>query len=248
MTTDEPASACRFLKIDLHTHILPKHLPDFAKKFGYGEFIQLQHLEDGRVNMMQDGKHFRTIECNCWDPQARLRDCQRFQVDVQVLSTIPVMFNYACKPEDTLIISQYLNDHLAQVVAEQPRRFVGLGTLPMQAPALAVQELRRCMLELGLKGVQIGSHVNAWNLDAPELEPIWTVCSQVYLIGLIDSRIGRGGAGCRHLCSSMGHGDRRTHVQVLVSLAHWVRGIKDDNDHVLVLLECLRKQPSPCAP
>jgi hypothetical protein len=49
-----------------------------------------------------------------------------------------------------------LNDHVSQVVSENPNRFVGLGTLPMQAPDLAVKELRRCVQDLGLCGVQIG--------------------------------------------------------------------------------------------
>lgn len=70
-------------------------------------------------------------------------------------------------------LARYLNDHIAQIVAENPKRFVGLGTLPMQAPDLAVKELRRCVEDLGLAGVQIGSHINDWNLDAPELFPIF---------------------------------------------------------------------------
>src|SRR5439155_7354292 len=49
----------------------------------------------------------------------------------------------------------------------------GLGTLPMQAPDLAVRELERCVRDLGLRGVQIGSHVNDRNLDAPELFPVF---------------------------------------------------------------------------
>jgi len=44
---------------------------------------------------------------------------------------------------------------------------LGLATLPMQAPELAVIEAERCMKELGLKGFQIGSHVNDWNLSDP---------------------------------------------------------------------------------
>lgn len=56
-----------------------------------------------------------------------------------------------------------------------PKRFVGLGTLPMQAPDLAVQEMRRCINQLGFPGVQIGSHIKTWDLNAPELFPVYAV-------------------------------------------------------------------------
>jgi aminocarboxymuconate-semialdehyde decarboxylase len=49
----------------------------------------------------------------------------------------------------------------------------------MQSPELAVQELKRCVQELGLAGVQIGSHVNEWNLDAPELQPIFACAEEL---------------------------------------------------------------------
>jgi aminocarboxymuconate-semialdehyde decarboxylase len=83
------------------------------------------------------------------------------------------MFSYWAKAQDALDLARYLNDDIAKTVAEHPTRFVGLGTLPMQDPQLAIVELRRCVLELGMKGVQIGTHINDWNLDAPELDPFW---------------------------------------------------------------------------
>jgi len=72
-----------------------------------------------------------------------------------------------------LKLQSFLNDHIASVVKQYPKRFIGLGTLPMQDPDLAVKELRRCMQDLGLRGIQIGSHINSWNLNAPELFPIF---------------------------------------------------------------------------
>jgi aminocarboxymuconate-semialdehyde decarboxylase len=133
--------------------------------------------------LRDDGKFFREIESNCWDPHARLKDCDAHQVDVQVISTVPVMFSYWAKPEHCLELSRFLNDHVASVVAKAPKRFVGLGTLPLQSPELAVRELERCVRELGLAGVQIGSHVTTethdWNLDAPELFPVFEAAERL---------------------------------------------------------------------
>ncbi len=123
--------------------------------------------------MLKDGDVFRKIQHNSWDIDARLDDCESSGVKVQVLSTVPVMFSYWAKPEHTLDLSRFLNDHIAGVVAASPKRFVGLGTLPMQAPDLAILELQRCVWDLGLAGVQIGSNVNGANLGEPQFFPIF---------------------------------------------------------------------------
>ncbi|MGB2290478.1 MAG: amidohydrolase family protein, partial [Schleiferiaceae bacterium] len=168
----------RNFTVDIHTHILPEHIPNFRERFGYGGFINLDHHVPCRARMLKDGEFFREIEDNCWSPEARIKECGHHHVDVQVLSTVPVMFSYWAKPEHTLEVSQFLNDHIADICHRYPDRFVGLGTLPMQAPDLAIQELRRCK-EIGLKGIEIGTHINDWNLDAPELFPIFEACQDL---------------------------------------------------------------------
>jgi len=125
-----------------------------------------------------DNKFFREVEDNCWDAEARMKECNEHHVDVQVLSTVPVMFSYWAKPQDCLQVSRFLNDHIAEIVDRYPKRFIGLGTLPMQDPELAIQELQRCK-DIGLAGVEIGSHVNDWNLNDPNIFPVFEACQDL---------------------------------------------------------------------
>lgn len=166
------------LTIDIHTHIIPEHLPDYAKKFGYGDFIRLEHHQPHCARMMKGNTFFREIESNCWDVGTRMRECDKHNVNVQVLSTIPVLFSYWANGRDCLELSQFLNDHIAEIVQDCPQRFIGLGTLPMQDIVLAIKELERCKT-IGLAGIEIGSHINDRNLDAQELIPFYSACEEL---------------------------------------------------------------------
>jgi aminocarboxymuconate-semialdehyde decarboxylase len=164
--------------VDIHTHILPENIPNFREKFGYGGFISLDHHKPCCAKMMMDDKFFREVDDNCWSGERRIEECDEQMVDVQVLSTVPIMFSYWAKDEDTLEVAEFLNNHIADLVKKHPKRFIGLGTVPMQNQELAIQELIRCK-EIGLRGIQIGSHINDWNLDREELFPIFQKCEEL---------------------------------------------------------------------
>lgn len=168
----------KYFTIDIHTHILPEHIPNWKEKFGYGGFIHLDHHKPCCARMMKDDKFFREIMYNCWSAETRMRECDAQTVDVQVISTVPVMFHYWAKPEHTLETSIFLNDHIADVVRRYPKRFIGLGTLPMQAPDLAIAELKRCK-EIGLKGIQIGTNINGLNLSEPQFFQVFKACEEL---------------------------------------------------------------------
>lgn len=155
------------MKIDIHTHIMPDKMPNWVAKFGYGEFIHLEH-RNCKACMMKGDKLFREVEANCFDAIVRMKEMDETDVNVQVLSTIPVLFNYWAKPKDCLETSRFLNDHIAETVAKDPKRFIGIGTVPMHDTALAIQEMERCVNELKMPGLEIGSNINGINLSDPQ--------------------------------------------------------------------------------
>ena len=176
------------MKIDLHTHILPRDWPDLDAKYGYGGFIRLDHYKPCCARMMIGDRVFREITDNVWDPKRRIEECDREKISMQVLSTVPVMFSYWAKAVDALDLSRRLNDHIAGVVRNHPGRFAGLATIPLQDPDLAASELERCVRKLGLRGAQIGTHVDAnppsgridtLNLDNASLQPVWNAAEQL---------------------------------------------------------------------
>jgi len=167
------------MTIDIHTHILPEKIPNFKERFGYGGFIHLDHHKPCCARMMKDDKFFREVQDNCWDPAVRIKECDVHGVHIQVLSTVPVMFSYWAKPQDCLDVSMFLNDHIAGIVKQYPDRFIGLGTIPMQDTKLAIRELERCMKELGMAGIQIGTNVNQLNLNEPQFFEIFQAAQEL---------------------------------------------------------------------
>ncbi len=129
--------------------------------------------------MMKGAKFFREIQANCWDPEIRMEEYAQHGTQVQVISTIPVLFSYDAKPDDGLEISRFLNDHMAEICHKYPKNYIGLATIPMQDEDLAIQELKRCKEELGLPGIQIGSNINDKNLSSPRFFPIFQACQEL---------------------------------------------------------------------
>lgn len=168
-----------FSKIDIHTHIMPEHIPNYFQKFGYGEFIHLVHHCPGCARMIKGDKIFREVEQNCWDSNVRMKEMDLTEVGIQVLSTIPVLFNYWAKPEHGLETAAFFNDHIAHSCSLHPSRFIGLGTLPLQDINLAIKEMERCVKTLGMPGIEIGSNINGKNLSDSYFDPFWQAAEEL---------------------------------------------------------------------
>ena len=160
------------MKIDIHTHIMPDKMPNWVQKFGYGEFIHLEH-RNCKACMMKGDKLFREVDDNCFDTIVRLKEMDETEVTIQVLSTIPALFNYWAKPKDGLETSRFFNDDIANKVVKNKNRFIGIGTVPLQDIDFAIAEMERCITQLKMPGLQIGSNINGENLSDKKYFPFY---------------------------------------------------------------------------
>ncbi|MFF2446347.1 amidohydrolase family protein [Neobacillus sp. NPDC058068] len=155
------------MRVDFHTHIIPEDIPNFAEKFGGERWPTLEKTCSCGANIMVAGKVFREVTHQVWDPEQRIKDMDEEGVDIQVLSPIPVTFSYWAEPEAAEEMARIQNDFIAETVKKYPDRFIGLGTVPLQDVEVSIREMDRCMHELGLKGIEIGTNINGQNLDDP---------------------------------------------------------------------------------
>jgi aminocarboxymuconate-semialdehyde decarboxylase len=165
--------------IDVHAHILSEETIRLLQREAPKVAPKLSETDEQFGTLDVAGSVYRHFPRGGWDLDRRLQDMAAARVDMQVLSVCPQTFLYAQPPAVASTFARIQNEQLSKQVKARPDRFLAIGTLPMQAPKLAADELRHAMLMLGLCGVQIGSNIAGKNLDNPELEPVWATAAEL---------------------------------------------------------------------
>jgi aminocarboxymuconate-semialdehyde decarboxylase len=165
--------------IDIHAHW---HAPDFVallEKEGAKNGAEIGRNDRGFVTLRVPG--IRSVfQPQYMDLDMRLERMDEAGVDIHALSLTSPMVYWA-PPEFGLQLSRVYNDSLAAAHQQHPDRFLGLAMLPMQAPALAVQEAERAATLPGIRGVYMATHVNGMNLDEESLFPVYAKCEALGL-------------------------------------------------------------------
>jgi aminocarboxymuconate-semialdehyde decarboxylase len=155
------------MRIDFHTHIIPEEFTELTSHLTGEKWPKLERTCACGANIMIAGKVFREVTDQVWSPEKRIIDMERENVDIQVLSPIPVTFSYWAPLKEAEQLARLQNDFIADTCKNNPTKFIGLGTVPMQDTAAAIREMDRCVNELGLKGIELGTNINGNNLDDP---------------------------------------------------------------------------------
>ena len=163
------------LIVDMHAHVFTKEaLAGVDRR--YRKYAPQLMVEGGKYVIVTGDRSSGPLEPmpGFGDVEGRLRFMDEAGVDVQVVSVTPGNFCYEAPPEAGAVIAAVQNDAIADMVGDHPERFVGCATVPLQDPGAAVEELNRCVRDLGFTSVEIGSNVAGRNLDSPELVPFYS--------------------------------------------------------------------------
>jgi aminocarboxymuconate-semialdehyde decarboxylase len=159
--------------IDVHTHFVPSSVPPYGGAGNDAPWPSIDHHSSCCARVMIGGRVFREIDSNCWDGERRLAEMAPMRIGVQCLSPMPELLSYWMAAEDCLALCRHVNDEIAATVAASGGRFRGFGMVPLQQGDLAIRELHRCVDELGLDGVEIGTNVDGRPIGDPLFAPFF---------------------------------------------------------------------------
>ncbi|MBR9911701.1 MAG: amidohydrolase [Gammaproteobacteria bacterium] len=142
---------------------------------GINEFSSNKTMEVNRAQFCSIGATLNGVD-------QRLKDMDRLAIDVQVISPNPGQYFYFTDPEIGLQAAQAVNDGIAAAVEANPERFVGIGTVPLQNVAMAIAEMKRCVRDLDLRGIEISSNVNGKDLHAEEFRPFFAAAEELGIL------------------------------------------------------------------
>ena len=164
--------------VDIHCHVLSRRAQALAQPhFTQDREPTLAFATDQTrdINQQQSvnvAERMTVVE-------KRLTDMDAAGIDVQALSPAPTQYYYWLDAELGREASRMVNDDVATMAKAQPRRFVAMGTVPLQDARLAVEEMRRCVRDLGMRGIEINSNVCGEELASPRLAPFFAAAEEL---------------------------------------------------------------------
>ena len=161
--------------IDIHAHALIGKAEDIARQ---QDRWRREAQEASRLAGKESSEHNQRLMQTAYLAgltriEARLAAMDAMGIDVQAVSPIPSQYHYwAERPAAEKIVAA-VNDGIAAICRSRSDRFVGLGSIALQFPELAAEQLEHAIRELHLKGVIVATAVNGAELADPRFEVFW---------------------------------------------------------------------------
>jgi aminocarboxymuconate-semialdehyde decarboxylase len=165
--------------IDVHNHVVPERFPPYAGKGANVPWPSMAEAQACHKHVMISGKVYRTVADGSWSVPRRIEHMGETGIGRQAISPMPELLSYWLPLEDAKVMVRYLNEQIAEMIAQAPQRFVGLGAVPLQDPDSSIRELEYLRQQLHFAGVEIASHVNGTSIGDARFEPFFAACERM---------------------------------------------------------------------
>jgi aminocarboxymuconate-semialdehyde decarboxylase len=172
----------KWFTIDIHCHLLTAKAEEMVKAAGQSLDWQPRHLFANEETREVNREQARRTRIQFTSVEKRLEDMDRMAIDIQAITPSPAQTYYGLDPDLGIATARVINDNIAEICGKHPDRFVGLGTVPFQAPEPAVAELGRLAKSLGLRGVEIATNVAGADLSEARFRPIFARAEELGLV------------------------------------------------------------------
>ncbi|HWD58564.1 MAG TPA: amidohydrolase family protein [Stellaceae bacterium] len=163
----------KWFTIDIHCHWLTEAAEKMVADAGLSMDWQPRHQFANELTRETNREQARRTRVQFTSVEKRLADMDLMGIDIQAITPSPAQTFYSVPADLGIATARVINDNIAEICGKHPDRFVGLGTVPFQAPELAVAELDRLHKSLGLRGIEIATNVAGADLSEPRFRPIF---------------------------------------------------------------------------
>ncbi|MDA4131396.1 MAG: amidohydrolase family protein, partial [Thaumarchaeota archaeon] len=163
------------LRVDVHNHIYPKVHIDAVRNYGAaGGWSIRKNPKTGSDMLFGERGYPFTLTRSASDPEFRLKELDAAGITMQILSPSEPWFDFLPTVEGCKELARQFNNETAKICEKYPDRFAGLAGLPLNDIGSAVEETRRAVMDLGLKGVIVPSRVQGEkSISGPEFDSLF---------------------------------------------------------------------------
>jgi aminocarboxymuconate-semialdehyde decarboxylase len=172
----------KWFTIDIHCHLVTAKAEEMVAGAGLTMDWQPRHQFANELTREVNREQARRTRVQFTSIEKRLEDMDLMGIDIQAITPSPAQTFYSVPADLGIETARVINDNIAEICGKHPDRFVGLGTVPFQAPELAVAELERLHKSLGLRGIEIATNVAGADLSEPRFRPIFQRAEELGLL------------------------------------------------------------------
>jgi aminocarboxymuconate-semialdehyde decarboxylase len=170
--------------IDIHHHYVPMQVIEEARRHGEALGVAASEVR-GSYALSFAGSEPHRLQPPIFDVAGHIKAMDQGQVQTAALEANTNSLGYRLSGAQGEAWANLYNDCVSELVKQQPDRFVGMATVPLQEPVRAAKVLEHAVHQLHFRGAFIGTNVNGQYYNSTDFDPFWAKAQELDMLVVI---------------------------------------------------------------